>query len=651
MKTLFSLWLCIIAALPALSPALPAFMPRAGQDYALLFAVNDYRSDKLTDLTNPIKNAEDIAEELETRYGFDAEVIPNPTYDDIDKKIKEYENHFARNIDGRYPENGQLLIFFSGHGSERFNVGYFLPSDADPDNLARTALDYNFWRNRIDAINCNHILVAIDACHSATFDPDWAWANRHDRHFSRPGELTEKEKVILNHSKYKSRFFFTSDGKGDQTPDRSSFANKILEGLRTHSSPNGFLTSSQLFASYIENAFPMPRGGDFGASEGGASFLFFHEAQGPAVDTKTTEQRRRDLNAWEKAQSTGTIAAYQEYLDNNPGGGFRPEALAAINALQDDDEWRYAKAKNTPEAYREYLRLFPKGRHATEAKNAIDNAGAALQSNTTDATPDIAALDRFVKIEGSTFQMGDIMGDNENINETLHPVTVSTFYLSPYEVTFEEYDRYCEAAGKEKPSDSGRGRGKRPVINVNWYETVEYCNWRSQQAKLKPVYTINGINVSADWSANGYRLPTEAEWEFAARAVNGKGGGKVRFGNGKDIADPKEIIFYAKENAKKSYSVVGENRSQMTSVGSFLPNSLGLYDMSGSVWEWCWDWYNIYTYSLQINPKGPYSDSRRVCRGGSWLSYPALARCASRLSFTPDYRSLDLGIRLARAAR
>ncbi|MBL7793564.1 MAG: SUMF1/EgtB/PvdO family nonheme iron enzyme [Saprospiraceae bacterium] len=588
MKTLLPLWLCILAALPALSPTAP--MPRARQDYALLFAVNDYRSDKLTDLSNPIKNAGDIAEELETRYGFEAEVVPNPTYDDIDKKIKEYENHFARNTGGRYPENGQLLIFFSGHGAERYNVGYFLPADADPDNLTRSGLDYNYWRNRIDAINCRHILVAIDACHSATFDPDWA--NRPDRHFSRPGELSEKEKVILNHSKYKSRFFFTSDGKGDQTPDRSSFANKILEGLRTHSSPQGFLTSSELFASYIEKAFPTPGGGDFGASEGGASFLFFHEAQGPAVDVKTSEQRRRDLE-----------------------------------------------------------------------KNAIDSAGTTSQSSTTAANPNFAAQDDFVKIEGGTFQMGDIMGDKELENETLHQVTVTTFYLSPYEVTFEEYDHYCEATRKKKPSDSNWGRGKRPVVNVSWYDAVEYCNWRSSQRGLKPVYIIkkrqkdsNNINrddglkwtVKVDWSANGYRLPTEAEWEYAARALNGKGGGKVRFGNGKDVADPKEINFNGGGNAKKPYSTVGNDRGRTTTVGNFRANSLGLYDMSGNVWEWCWDWYEEYPGIEQTNPKGADSGAWRVFRGGSWIHSPRDVKAAYRGFVDPSGRYIYGGFRLAR---
>ncbi|MBK8703119.1 MAG: SUMF1/EgtB/PvdO family nonheme iron enzyme [Saprospiraceae bacterium] len=247
--------------------------------------------------------------------------------------------------------------------------------------------------------------------------------------------------------------------------------------------------------------------------------------------------------------------------------------------------------------------------------------------------------------------MGDIMGDKEYDSETLHPVTVSTFYLSPYEVTFEEYDRYCETTGKEKSGDQGWGRGKRPVINVNWYDAVEYCNWRSRQANLKPVYTINGTNVSADWSANGYRLPTEAEWEYAARAVNGKGGGKVRFGNGKDIADPKEINFNGSKDYKKPYSVVGEYRGKTTQVGNFSPNSLGLYDMSGNVWEWCWDWYGTYPTNSQTDPKGAGSGSRRVRRGGSWRGNPVNARCAYRYGFTPDSRVSYLGFRLARAAR
>jgi formylglycine-generating enzyme required for sulfatase activity len=262
-----------------------------------------------------------------------------------------------------------------------------------------------------------------------------------------------------------------------------------------------------------------------------------------------------------------------------------------------------------------------------------------------------------VLITGGTFEMGDIMGDNEYDDEKLHTVTLSSFYLGAYEVTFEEFDRFCEATGKENPADREWGRGKRPVINVSWYDVVAYCNWLSRQHGFKPVYTIDGENVSADWSADGYRLPTEAEWEYAARATGGgqgggaKGGGKVRFGNGKDIADPKEINFDGSVDYKKPYSVVGEYREKTTPVGNFSPNSLGLYDMSGNVYEWCWDWYDDYPTSSQTDPIGADSGSYRVYRGGSWFDYPVYARCAVRSLVTPDYRGYGLGFRLARAAR
>ncbi|MBK8704644.1 MAG: SUMF1/EgtB/PvdO family nonheme iron enzyme [Saprospiraceae bacterium] len=152
------------------------------------------------------------------------------------------------------------------------------------------------------------------------------------------------------------------------------------------------------------------------------------------------------------------------------------------------------------------------------------------------------------------------------------------------------------------------------------------------------------------WQGGSYRLPTEAEWEYAARAVDGKGGGKVRFGNGKDIADPKEINFDG-NSGTRPYSIAGGYRRKTTPVGNFSPNSLGLFDMSGNVWDWCWDWYDAYPTSSQTDPKGPDSGSNRVNRGGSWLNDPVYARCAYRSDDGPDRRSSSLGFRLARAAR
>lgn len=283
------------------------------------------------------------------------------------------------------------------------------------------------------------------------------------------------------------------------------------------------------------------------------------------------------------------------------------------------------------------------------------------------ATPDM------VQIAGGTFDMGDVMGDNEYNNEKpVHKVKLSSFYLGRYAVTFEEYDVFCEATNREKPKDAGWGRGRRPVIYVDWYDAVEYCNWLSGIWGLEKMYKIdkdrkdpnNKSNsddkkwlVTINEDANGYRLPTEAEWEYAARAVfspsgRGQGGGKVRFGNGKDIADPGEINFDGSESYKKPYSVVGEYRRKTVPVGSLnSPNALGLHDMSGNVYEWCWDWFagDYYQSSPEDNPRGPGQGSYRVDRGGHWYSGPPYCRAAYRGSWPPAYRLNRVGFRLARS--
>lgn len=149
-------------------------------------------------------------------------------------------------------------------------------------------------------------------------------------------------------------------------------------------------------------------------------------------------------------------------------------------------------------------------------------------------------------------------------------------------------------------------------------------------------------------SSKQYRLPTEAEWEYAAR----EGGKKRRFGNGKDIADPAEMNFYSLKDYKQPYSVVGEYRKKTTPVDFFRPNALGLYDMSGNVWEWCSDWYAEHYYreyekqDIVRNPQGPETGSSRVIRGGGWVINPQSCRSTYRDASAPDEAGSDLGFRL-----
>ena len=234
-----------------------------------------------------------------------------------------------------------------------------------------------------------------------------------------------------------------------------------------------------------------------------------------------------------------------------------------------------------------------------------------------------------VLINGGTYTMGDMFGEGES-NETQHSVTVSDFYMAKYETTFDEYDAFCDATSRTKPSDSGWGRGNRPVINVSWEDAVAYCKWKTEQ------------------TGKTYRLPTEAEWEYAAR----DGGRKVRFGNGTDYISDANANFDARADYKKDYSVAGQYRGKTVAVTDIpsATNTLGLAHMSGNVWEWCSDWYGAYQTDSQTNPTGAASGSSRVCRGGSWYYYPQYCRSAFRYYYSPSFRCSYLGFRVVCSA-
>nr|AGS53350.1 serine/threonine kinase [uncultured bacterium contig00014] len=226
---------------------------------------------------------------------------------------------------------------------------------------------------------------------------------------------------------------------------------------------------------------------------------------------------------------------------------------------------------------------------AAQTASAPQTAPVAVQPA---AQPVRSVPAGFVRINGGTFTMGSPSYEaNRSNDEFQHQVTVSAFYMGRYEVTQREY----ETVMGTNPS-SNRGPNL-PVVNVTWFDAVNYCNRRSQREGLISAYTISGTNVTWNRSANGYRLPTEAEWEYACRA-----GTTSAYNTGSSITKSQANI---------------DSRST-TEVGRFSPNSWGLYDMHGNVWEWCWDWYGEYSFVDQTDPRGASSGSRRVLRGGSW---------------------------------
>lgn len=193
--------------------------------------------------------------------------------------------------------------------------------------------------------------------------------------------------------------------------------------------------------------------------------------------------------------------------------------------------------------------------------------------------------------------------------------------------------------------------GRHPVVSISWIDAVHYCNWLSRKEGLPVAYNpdtgdlLDGQgNTTRDVTqVKGYRLPTEAEWEFAAR----ERGREVRFGNGKDVARVEEINFDASRNGY-AYTERGDRPKGTTSVGTFAPNSLGIHDMSGNAWEWCTDGYAYYSGEEQVNPCRE-GGARRIVRGGRWGGDARSARVFARSHFEPHNRCNNSGFRLARS--
>ncbi|HNL37750.1 MAG TPA: SUMF1/EgtB/PvdO family nonheme iron enzyme [Saprospiraceae bacterium] len=261
-------------------------------------------------------------------------------------------------------------------------------------------------------------------------------------------------------------------------------------------------------------------------------------------------------------------------------------------------------------------------------------------------------------VAGGTFLMGDQWGDEpaNNAERPVHTVTLSGFYLDQTETTFEAYDAFCMATGRDTLPSSGWGRGRQPVFNVSWFDAVLYCNWRSVQERFTPVYTVDSSSipwqVKADWAANGYRLPTEAEWEFAARALNRQGGAKVRFATGRDSISPAEANYNPNDPAPKPWALPGTYRKRTLHADSLGVNSLGFRHLSGNVWEWCWDWFDKSWYAQSegaTDPRGPDYGNFRICRGGSFGMPAAFCRAACRAWGAPADRTSYVGFRVARS--
>ncbi len=318
--------------------------------------------------------------------------------------------------------------------------------------------------------------------------------------------------------------------------------------------------------------------------------------------TLTDEKRQRDLELWQQTKKIDTIKSYQNYLDYCELGEQKEIAAEAIKRLKLE------------------IRLVALEIQSISSEPTIKIIERLSLSKSQDKLVDGHLAPIMVLIPAGNFIMGSAETEKDRFeNETQQTIEIEKpFYIGKYPVTFAEYDLFCEQTRltnkpRENPDDLGWGRENSPVINISWFDAMAYCEWLSQQ------------------TGKNYTLPTEVKWEYACRA-----NANTSYCFGDDARQLKDYAWYRKNAAGKTHL-----------VGLKKPNSWGLYDMHGNVWEWTHSEY--YENNRAEIPALEKNDHHRpVVKGGSWDYIPWWLRSAYRDGWEANYRNSDLGFRIVK---
>ena len=399
-----------------------------------------------------------------------------------------------------------------------------------------------------------------------------------------------------------------------------------LFGPRTRAAIRGWQTSRGSRATGYLNGAAAEALRSAGASGSAVAQV---AGPGPTVASAAQPPASAELDGlfWQSIMNSTNPADFEAYLQQFPTGVFRTLAQNRLATLREPT----GAAAPVPGAGVGVAGPPGAGRPGTGATAAFGGTSAAVAAAPGTAAGgdagwrpgqvfrDCEDCPEMVVVPAGTFRMGCVSGqDCFNDELPVHEVRVPSFALGRYEVLFEEYDRFVAATGRESPRDEGWGRGGRPVINVSWEDATAYAEWLSAE--------------TGQW----YRLPSEAEWEYAARA-----GTTTAYSWGNDIG----------QNRANCFGCGSRWDRETAPTGSFAANAWDLHDMRGNVWEWVEDcWHNSYA---RAPPDGSAwtrggDCGRRVLRGGSWLDDPWFLRSANRSGVDIGARNDHVGFRLAR---
>ncbi len=562
-----------------------------GNNYILAIGINDY--EHCPKLDNAVKDVEDFAHLMTTQYGFEPSLVKvikdkEATYKRIFSELKKLVT-LVKPMDS-------VVIYFSGHGEmdEVLDEGYWIPVEAKHGSENQYIANSTIQKI-LNKVNSFHTFLIVDSCYSGSLFLDGKTRFISDAYdFPSRWGLTSGRNTIV------------SDGKkGENSP----FAAALLETLRNTDEP---INSSALCdvikqsvaATTGKNQLPVGDPLSINGHKGG-QFVFYPKVQTPSVP--------EDLIAFQQASSVDDILAF---MRNFPDSAFRQAALIKL-------ENTLSMPQQPSPSIIETKVIEPKIEVAIEIEKPLQNIAIVLPEVVVEEKiesisepillPKIEQSfelePQLVFVEGGTFMMGSSNGQARE--QPIHEVTLSSFYIGKFTITQDEW----MALLPDNPSHF-KGNDKRPVENLSWNDARRY---------------ITALNEK---TGKNYRLPTESEWEYAARGGNLSNGFKYA---GSDNLG--EVAWYDRNSGGRTHP-----------VGEKKPNELGLYDMCGNVWEWCNDGYGDYPKEAVTNPVGDTEGVNHVNRGGSFNFAASYAR--------PKYRCYDpannifngLGFRVALSA-
>ncbi len=583
-------------------------LPDKSKRYALVVGVDEYQDQEIAGLKGAANDARLLAKTLIENAGFDPENVKvvatgepagrQPTRGNILKLLSLIQNNM--------PKDGLLLFSFAGHGMDREGKAYLLPTDAqisgDIGLLEDTSIKVEGMSERIRRSGIKQVMLILDACRN---NPEGRGLDRVNNNkltnaYTRGFDFEARNQNIEAFVK----LYSTSIGElayEDKEKDQGYFTYALVEALKgAAANQSGEVTLASL-VKYVQEQVPKRIQSDYGKNKSQRPWA---DMQGYKADelvfsiTIKVEIAGRkpsgadaatiELEFWNSVKDSRDAEDFREYLKQYPNGTFAGLARNKLRQLEED-------VKRTIE---------PKVKKETSPVNTNPIAETPKQeAANTIGTAERARRDGYVQIPAGEFMMGS---DNGRVDEKpVHKVRISkAFEMGKYEVTQAQWEVVMGS------NPSGFKGANLPVETVSWDDVQLY---------------ISKMNAKSD--GYKYRLPTEAEWEYACRA-----------GTTGDYAGNLDAMAWYISNSGNTTHPVGQRQ----------PNAWGLYDMHGNVYEWCSDWYWLYAYGEVMDPIGGSSVTLRVDRGGSWGNDMEGVRTSARYRNEPTIRSIYLGFRLVR---